>query len=38
MGISRSENQDVGYQYIRKSGRDKFTLITWYPDSHYLVT
>jgi len=35
-------NQNVEYQSIRitgsESGKDKFFLITWYPDNHYLIT
>ena len=37
--------REASYQYIRVSvrrtpygGKDKFILITWYSDSHYLVT
>jgi len=34
--IRIAENQDAGYQEIRKSGR--LNLITRYPDNHSLVT
>jgi len=47
MDMSVSGNQEASYQYIRVSGKRQihavhlyrsFILITWYSDSHYLVT